>query len=236
MARGKWSCFSNNRYLEEAERSSKPGSVAEKKAYFEAHYKKIAARKAEQLELEKQMETNCSMKDDQNSQEHVGNAFLTETELGIANGLRSIQVEQGVSSSSHSDESIENAAINVECQSSLADGAKEEMDSIQDSLELNKSEEAVVVQEDTHLNGFVGKVDLPSVSVKEDAYLNGSRDKVEMESPIKLKKGTGNTLENIEENKKLDASNKSQKVKLLNFPIDSFLDKFTTVEIVKMFI
>lgn len=42
----KRSCFSNNRYLEEADKSSKPGSVAEKKAYFEAHYKRIAAKKA----------------------------------------------------------------------------------------------------------------------------------------------------------------------------------------------
>ena len=42
----KWSCFSNNRYLEEAEKFSKPGSVAEKKAYFEAHYNRVAARKA----------------------------------------------------------------------------------------------------------------------------------------------------------------------------------------------
>ncbi|XP_057494004.1 protein WVD2-like 7 [Actinidia eriantha] len=213
----KWSSFSPNKYLDEVEKCSTPGSVAQKKAYFEAHYKKIAARKAEQLELEKQMETNSSMKDDQNSQEHVGNASLTETELGIANGLRSVQVEQvtnslGVSSSSHSDVSIENAAINIECQSSLADGAKEEMDSIQDSLELNKSEEAVLVQEDTHLNGFAGKVDLPSVSVKEAAHLNGSRDKMGMESPINLKKGTGNTMENRKENKKLDASNKSQKM------------------------
>ncbi|KAH7858112.1 hypothetical protein Vadar_020132 [Vaccinium darrowii] len=50
----KWSCFSNNRYLEEAEKSSKPGSVAEKKAYFEAHYKRIAAKKAAAL-LEEQI-------------------------------------------------------------------------------------------------------------------------------------------------------------------------------------
>ncbi|XP_027153292.1 protein WVD2-like 7 isoform X3 [Coffea eugenioides] len=49
----KWSSFNQNRYLEEAEKYSKPGSVAEKKAYFEAHYKKIAARKAAPL-LEQQ--------------------------------------------------------------------------------------------------------------------------------------------------------------------------------------
>ncbi|KAL2523257.1 protein WVD2-like 7 [Forsythia ovata] len=33
-------------YVEEAERYAKPGSVAQKKAFFEAHYKRIAAQKA----------------------------------------------------------------------------------------------------------------------------------------------------------------------------------------------
>ncbi|KAA8529064.1 hypothetical protein F0562_033448 [Nyssa sinensis] len=36
------SSFSYNRYLEEVEKYSKPGSVTEKKAYFEAHFKKKA--------------------------------------------------------------------------------------------------------------------------------------------------------------------------------------------------
>ncbi|RDX71806.1 Protein WVD2-like 7, partial [Mucuna pruriens] len=36
----KWSTFTHNRYVEEAEKYSKPGSVAAKKAYFEAHYKR----------------------------------------------------------------------------------------------------------------------------------------------------------------------------------------------------
>ncbi|KAB2634928.1 hypothetical protein D8674_042226 [Pyrus ussuriensis x Pyrus communis] len=45
----KWSAFSHNRYLEEVEKFSKPGSVAQKKAYFEAHYKKKAAEKAAAL-------------------------------------------------------------------------------------------------------------------------------------------------------------------------------------------
>lgn len=34
------SSFSHNRYLEEVEKCSKPGSVIEKKAYFEAHFKR----------------------------------------------------------------------------------------------------------------------------------------------------------------------------------------------------
>ncbi|KAG4116189.1 hypothetical protein ERO13_D12G154300v2 [Gossypium hirsutum] len=36
------SSFSHNRYLEEVEKCSKPGSVIEKKAYFEAHFRKKA--------------------------------------------------------------------------------------------------------------------------------------------------------------------------------------------------
>lgn len=38
----KRSSFSHNRYLEEVEKYSRPGSVIEKKAYFEAHFKKRA--------------------------------------------------------------------------------------------------------------------------------------------------------------------------------------------------
>ncbi|KAL3624304.1 hypothetical protein CASFOL_033120 [Castilleja foliolosa] len=49
----KWSTFPNKKYVEEAERYAQPGSVAQKKAFFEAHYKKIAARKAAAL-LEQQ--------------------------------------------------------------------------------------------------------------------------------------------------------------------------------------
>ncbi|KAL5172056.1 Protein WVD2-like 7 [Glycine soja] len=49
LAWEKWSTFSHNRYVEEAERFTRPGSVAQKKAFFEAHYKKLAAQKAAAL-------------------------------------------------------------------------------------------------------------------------------------------------------------------------------------------
>ena len=49
LAWDKWSTFSHNRYVEEAEKFSRPGSVAQKKAFFEAHYKKIAAQRAAAL-------------------------------------------------------------------------------------------------------------------------------------------------------------------------------------------
>ncbi|XP_028095275.1 uncharacterized protein LOC114295253 [Camellia sinensis] len=53
LACEKWSCFSNNQYLEEAKKSSKPGLVAERKAYFEALYKRNGAKKPAAL-LEEQ--------------------------------------------------------------------------------------------------------------------------------------------------------------------------------------
>lgn len=37
--------FSSKRYVEEAERFSQPGSVAEKKAFFETHYQRMAGKK-----------------------------------------------------------------------------------------------------------------------------------------------------------------------------------------------
>lgn len=37
---GRWSSFNQKKYIEEAERYSQPGSVAQKKAFFEARYKK----------------------------------------------------------------------------------------------------------------------------------------------------------------------------------------------------
>ncbi|KAK4347733.1 hypothetical protein RND71_034072 [Anisodus tanguticus] len=49
LAWDKSSSFSLKCYVEEAERYAQPGSVAQKKAFFEAHYKKIAAQKAAAL-------------------------------------------------------------------------------------------------------------------------------------------------------------------------------------------
>ncbi|XP_076959586.1 uncharacterized protein LOC143635714 [Bidens hawaiensis] len=46
LAWDKWSAFPHKRYVEEAKSYAQPGSVAQKKAFFEAHYKKVAAQKA----------------------------------------------------------------------------------------------------------------------------------------------------------------------------------------------
>lgn len=63
----KWSAFTNNRYLEEVEKYSKPGSVAEKKAYFEAHFKR---RRAAAL-LEQQNAEACTVSETANAEDKV---------------------------------------------------------------------------------------------------------------------------------------------------------------------
>lgn len=61
LAWEKWSTFSShNRYVEEAERISRPGSVAEKKAFFESHYNKLAAQKAAAALLEQEAEVDSN--------------------------------------------------------------------------------------------------------------------------------------------------------------------------------
>ncbi|KAK9741227.1 hypothetical protein RND81_03G090500 [Saponaria officinalis] len=84
----KWSSFSSNRnrYVEEAEKYSKPGSVAQKKAYFEAHFKRMAALKAAAL-LE---QTNSA----QNSHEGVTEGDgINSTEKGLQNVSINVQIE-----------------------------------------------------------------------------------------------------------------------------------------------
>ncbi|CAN1852680.1 Protein WVD2-like 5 [Linum perenne] len=75
----KWSTFSPNKYLEEVEKCATPGSVAQKKAYFEAHYKKIAARKAELLDQEKQQQGSRS--DDLNDGDLVSHESSHKPEM-----------------------------------------------------------------------------------------------------------------------------------------------------------
>uniref|UniRef100_A0A5B7A9K6 Putative neurofilament heavy polypeptide isoform X1 n=1 Tax=Davidia involucrata TaxID=16924 RepID=A0A5B7A9K6_DAVIN len=216
----KWSSFSPNKYLDEVEKCSTPGSVAKKAAYFEAHYKKIAARKAELLGQQKQMETSPLMSDDAIYKDHSGKFgvfscqsspkeveqdtkvnsthvdelnedVVVTTECVFSGQSSPKEVEQDTEvNSTHVDELNEDVAVPSECQSSLVEGAKEEMDSIQDSLELNEPDEAALAPEDTHLKGFQDMVELPPVLDKE----------------------IRNTLENKDKSGKFDASDKSRKI------------------------
>lgn len=79
----KWSYFSQNKYLEEAGNLSTPGLVAQKKAFFEAHYKKVAAQKAMELEVEVEVEVEHAGR--RSSEEPIIEGFL-ENSSGIDDG------------------------------------------------------------------------------------------------------------------------------------------------------
>lgn len=98
LAWEKWSSFSPNKYLEEVGSLSTPGSVAQKKAYFEAHYKRIAARKAEELDQEK-LDPATPSPDVSRKDEYIENSSDTDTKLDVLNGemlVEEVAQEDGI--------------------------------------------------------------------------------------------------------------------------------------------
>lgn len=112
LAWEKFSTFSHNRYVEEAERFSKPGSVAQKKAFFEAHYKKLAAQKAAAALLEQTKSNEEELVDNTNNSDE--NAKSSNADIKSENKVDGAQLEKehqtfvGNSMQNHLDD-VENA-------------------------------------------------------------------------------------------------------------------------------
>ncbi|XP_022776034.1 protein WVD2-like 7 isoform X2 [Durio zibethinus] len=122
----KWSSFSPNKYLEEVEKCATPGSVAKKKAYFEEHYKKIAARKAELLAQEKTLESKSLNSDDQNCGDLVGKSNGQCSDEGDKQEETKLVIEVN---DIHYDEPNEEPEITIDCQNPSVEGVKEKIDS-----------------------------------------------------------------------------------------------------------
>ncbi|GAV81325.1 TPX2 domain-containing protein [Cephalotus follicularis] len=195
----KWSSFSPNKYLEEVEKFATPGSVAQKKAYFEAHYKKIAAKKAELLDQEKDIDSGPWRSNDQSCGDLSGNDGRTGTEFDISNDKSSVEGEKQETkfdtevSDTQFNIANEDAKITVECQGSSVVLPKELNGSL-DSPKSIKTEEADLEREE---------VETPSVMSRDTRGSNPKSDK-ERENTPKVKK----------ENVKLQ--NESHK----NFPVN----------------
>ncbi|KAF5449779.1 hypothetical protein F2P56_030191 [Juglans regia] len=150
----KWSSFSPNKYLEEVEKCATPGSVAKKAAYFEAHYKKIAARRAVIIDQEKQMEDDSLRSENQHGGDLDGNVSGAGSESGISNSHSSAEVvmqETDLISeviSTHADDLKEDAAISIESQRSVSEGVRDELGSRVDSPKSRKPENTVLVKEE----------------------------------------------------------------------------------------
>ncbi|KDP21282.1 hypothetical protein JCGZ_21753 [Jatropha curcas] len=148
----KWSSFSQNKYMEEVEKCATPGSVAKKKAYFEAHYRKIAARKAEQLGQEKQMEHECLSLNDQNGGDPNGKSCGVDSEfygsniqISVEENRQEIKLDSELGTD-HVDKPYE-VATNIEGQGSSVERVEEELGCRLDGPTLNKPEEAVLGKE-----------------------------------------------------------------------------------------
>ncbi|TXG56383.1 hypothetical protein EZV62_017696 [Acer yangbiense] len=162
----KWSSFSPNKYLEEVEKCATPGSVARKAAYFEAHYKKIAARKAELLDQEKQMDDeDHSESIDQSDGDLIrDNCRTTDSEFdlpecqssngGVVNQEISLVNEESGNLVNESNGDVVTSV--VMCQSSSI-GEIKEAEIRSESTNLDKQEEVehVLVKEEEE-NGSIG--------------------------------------------------------------------------------
>ncbi|CAL0314030.1 unnamed protein product [Lupinus luteus] len=156
----KWSTFSPNKYLEEVEKCATPGSVAEKKAYFEAHYKKIAARKAELLAEEKQAKEESFGSEEKNGLDLSGNSFGTDAEFDISNTQGSIEGDkqeigsfgETEISTTEVDNLVEEASVSIYCQSSPVKGENKETECRSHcSEQTDKPEEAVCIKQEEKL-------------------------------------------------------------------------------------
>ncbi|XP_016492162.1 uncharacterized protein LOC107811697 [Nicotiana tabacum] len=128
----KWSSFSPNKYLEEIDKCKTLGSVAQKKAYFEAHYKKIAAQKMEQekqqLEQEKQIESLPTILDESQFQDYRESTEVSDGQFDCERSATEGEEEMtrtDVNNSDSVDEPKEDASVNMEVNSLLDVKAKE---------------------------------------------------------------------------------------------------------------
>ncbi|CAA7014393.1 unnamed protein product [Microthlaspi erraticum] len=157
----KFSSFSPNKYLEEVEKLHTPGSVAQKKAYFESHYKKIAERKTEiMMEEEKQLESNASFRsssvqnhrDTESANEDEDGSVMIESSACYGSNGESTSEEDKLVTSIASEvketcinEPLQETVHYKECQSSV--DAREDLN----TLKLEKLEEIVQTEEKTEL-------------------------------------------------------------------------------------
>ncbi|XP_022726237.1 protein WVD2-like 7 [Durio zibethinus] len=185
----KWSSFLPNKYLEEVEKCATTGSVAKKKAYFEEHYKKIAARKAELQAQHKPMESKSLNSDDQNCGDLVGKSNGRCSDEGEKQETKLV-IEVA-------DEQNEEPEIATECQNSSVERVKEKIDSAVGSPMLNKPEDTVPDE-------------AALVKQEVETLSKGSQDVKEL--PQKSEMGIEKTTKIKDKNIKLGHSKKSHKI------------------------
>ncbi|KAL5173196.1 hypothetical protein HKD37_16G045796 [Glycine soja] len=143
--------------------------VAQKKAYFEAHYKNVSARKAELLAQAKHKEKDSPRSQHQNGEDLSCNTRRTDAECDDTQGsMEGVKVKQETNSIGEivrTDESNleEDVAVSRDYQGSSVEGEKEneELESISGSSQIEKLEEVVCVEQGR------SKEESPNVEAKD---------------------------------------------------------------------
>ncbi|XP_027359049.1 protein WVD2-like 7 isoform X2 [Abrus precatorius] len=185
LAWEKWSSFSHNRYVEEAERYSRPGSVAQKKAFFEAHYKKLAAQKAAAL-LEQQANNGAQ------------NNATKEEDEGVIDSDTDTHSHTHISHTSPNSEMVvkeEHDAKVLSVASNHVSNSKMEANVIP---EISKVEGSETVMEEVVVVGNSMKVELQNQVENVDPQKEEQSEKLSGTPPIRTPLVKGSTISDQE--------------------------------------
>ncbi|KAG5236144.1 protein WVD [Salix suchowensis] len=188
LAWEKWSTFSHNRFLEEVEQFSKPGSVAQKKAYFEAYYKKRAAMKAaallEQANTASNDVSEVQAADDAPGSSNINLEFSKATNYVIINEQDEGIVDAGLVHSSDAN------ALYADGQMDNSQNAKVEGDEIENADDCDiivaMSEEKMSNKVSNHPNqeaAEIEKVALPNNKRQMSSLSNSSSQSIASKFP-----------------------------------------------------
>ncbi|EOA23741.1 hypothetical protein CARUB_v10016954mg [Capsella rubella] len=120
----KWSAFTQNRYLEEVERFTKPGSVAQKKAFFEAHFKSRAAgRVVTQTKKIEEVKVNRTS-DDEIVCDEVPKDILVDSEVVVGNGMSMDEVRHGEVSTAEVDSVVPSVPLIIDVKTGEVENLK----------------------------------------------------------------------------------------------------------------
>ncbi|XP_022134473.1 protein WVD2-like 7 isoform X2 [Momordica charantia] len=206
LAWEKWSTFSQNRYVEEAEKFSRPGSVAQKKAFFEAHYKKVAAQRAaallEQANAAAASDPVAETETEQNVHEFGCSASPPST-MSSSNGAHQQEVEVATAQDFVAIDNGNGCGSDLkEEKSEGADAgiAHQMIDAIPQKIELKIEVEGI------DLNGVLTENEFNQTPQMKKSISKSSRQNLEQPTTISKKKATSSS------SSKLPLFNRSSKI------------------------
>ncbi|MCO5548840.1 hypothetical protein L7F22_002302 [Adiantum nelumboides] len=178
----KRSSFNHNQYLEELGNCSTPGSVRQKKAYFEAYYKAIAKRKALENALAAEGINNNHVIEEE--AQDVYNESKSVSDPGAGNACTSTcsphstgVLNEQVSNSFIANEETENYSVQPSADNSpVLDTAKQNSDShdVEALLDFNESLSSCLLQTQDILSTSAPEVGecLPGIVVGDDTDIS----------------------------------------------------------------